>query len=145
MAYCTDTDISSEFKDITFSASTTITDTEVDGYIDQASSLIDSYLIAKYQVPITGSASLLFMKMICIWLVKSRILSILSVKTPLDKTKQDPDGQKLYDQAIELLKKLKSGAIQLTDAVASTSDDGLTSYLMNRDVEFQFQMESDSW
>ena len=145
MSYCTTSDISNEFKDITFDTDTSVTDTDVDSFIDQASSLINSFVSSKYEIPVTGSGALLFLKMICIWLVKARVISILSVKTPLDKTKQDPDSQKLYEQAISLLKQIKAGTLKLSDAVPASSDDGMTSFLMNEDVTYEFQLEMDKW
>lgn len=145
MAYCTNVDITNEFKDITFSATTSVKDTDIDAFILQAGSLIDTYLSNKYLVPVTGTGSLLLLKMICVWLVKSRVISILSVKSPVDKTKQDPDSQKLYDQAIAILKQIKAGTLKLVDAVQATSDDGMSSFLINEDIEYQFQMESNAW
>lgn len=145
MAYCTSSDIASEFRDITFSSTTAVTTTDVSAFCDQASALIDSYVANKYAVPVTGTASLLLMKMIAVWLVKSRIISIISVKAPVDKARQDPDSQKLYDQALALLNQIKKGTLQLTDATLVSSADGLTSYLMNETIEHQFEMESDAW
>ena len=145
MAYAVYTDVASEFKDITFSSTTAVTDTDVTAWIAQASELIDGYLASKYEVPVTGVNSLLILKMICILLVKSRILSVLSVKTPQDKNKQDPDGPTLYKQAMDLLKDIKKGLIQLSDATLSNSADGLTSYLKDQDIEYQFTMEDDAW
>jgi phage gp36-like protein len=145
VAYCTDTDISSEFKAITFSSTSAVTDTEVDGFIDQASATIDGIIASKYEVPVTGSASLLVLKMICIWIVKARILSILSVKTPQDKTKQDPDGPTLLKQAMDMLKAIKKGDLILTDATASSSDDGMSSFLMNEEITYDNQVGVDNW
>jgi hypothetical protein len=145
VAYCTYTEVSSEFKDITFSASTAVTDTEVSDFIDQSSSLIDGIIASKYEVPVTGSMSLLVLKMICIWIVKARILSILSVKTPQDKTKQDPDGPTLLKQAMDMLKAIKKGDLALTDAIVASSDDGLTSFLMNEDITYDNQVGVDNW
>lgn len=145
MAYCTNSDVSSEFKDITFSGTTVITNTEVDGFIAQADAFIDSYLSTKYEVPITGSISLLVLKTISITLVKARLLSIMSVKTPQDKTKQDPDGPTLRDFAMKMLKDIKSGIIPLVDAIAVSTDDGLSSFLMNETVSYDFETEKDSW
>lgn len=145
MAYCTNTDVSSEFKDITFSTTTAVKDTEIDAWILQAGSLIDSYVSSKYETPVTGTSSLLLLKMICIWLVKARILSVLSVKTPQDKTKQDPDGPSLLKQAMDLLKLIKSGQLPLVDAIASSSDDGMGSFLMNQDITYDNQVGVDNW
>lgn len=145
MAYCTNTHISSEFKDITFSTTTAVKDTEIDDWILQAGALIDGYVSSKYEVPVTGASSLLLLKMICIWLVKSRILSVLSVKTPQDKTKQDPDGPSLLKQAMDLLKLIKSGQLPLTDAVSISTDDGLSSYLMNETISHDFETGENNW
>lgn len=146
MAYCTNTDISSEFKDITFSATTAVTDTEVDDFIDQMSSLIDSFISNRYETPVTGPISLLILKFICILLVKSRILSILSVKTPQDKTKQDPDGPTLWDRALKMLEQLKKGQLILPDADGPGSfEGGMSSFLMNEDIDYTFTMEDKNW
>lgn len=145
MAYCTYTEVSSEFKDITFSASTAVTDTEVSDFIDQSSSLIEGIIASKYQVPVVGNMSLLVLKMICIWIVKARILSILSVKTPQDKTKQDPDGPTLLQQAMDMLKAIKKGDLVLTDATAASTNDGMGSFLMNEDITYDFQVGESNW
>ncbi len=146
MAYCSDTDVASEFKDITFSSGTAVTDTEVDGFIDEMSALIDTYLSNRYEVPvITGTTSLLLLKFICILLVKSRILSILSVKTPQDKTKQDPDGPTLWDRMIKLLEQIRKGTLPLPDATVLPTAGGMYSFLMNQDVEYTFRMEDENW
>jgi hypothetical protein len=145
LAYCTDTDVASEFKGITFSASTAVTDTEVDDFIDQSSALIDGIIASKYEVPVVGSVSLLILQMICVWIVKARILSILSVKTPQDKTKQDPDGPTLLKQAMDMLKAIKKGDLVLTDATLSSGDDGITSFLMNETITYDNQVGVDNW
>ena len=145
MAYCTDTEISSEFKDITFSASTAVKAAEVDDFIDQSSALIDGIISSKYEVPVVGSGSVLILKMICIWIVKARILSILSVKTPQDKTKQDPDGPTLLKQAMDMLKAIKKGDLVLNDATVVSSDDGMSSFLMNEDITYDNQVGVDNW
>ncbi len=145
MAYCTNTDLALEYKAIVFSGSSSISSTQVDEFGVQASALIDSYIGTKYDLPIVDTSALSLLKMIAIWLVKSRINSILSVKTPQDKTKQDPDGPALYEQAIKMLEALRSGKLTLVGADSASSDQGLTSYLKDLDVDYQFQMESESW
>lgn len=145
MAYASSSDVSSEFKAIVFDSNSAVTNTEVGTFLDQASALIDGTIGNRYEVPVMGSASLLVLKMICIWLVKSRILSILSVKSPQDATKQEPDGPSLYKQAMDMLKAIKTGALLLTDATAASTDGAMTSFLMNEELEYTFTMESDAW
>lgn len=145
MAYSVLTDIESEFKDVTFSSTTAVTDDDIDGFIDQADAFIDSSISSRYEVPVTGSSSLLVLKTISILLVKARVLSILSVKTPQDKTKQDPDGPTLRQQALDMLKAIKNGSLLLTDAVLTSTDGGLTSFLINEDITYTYPVDQDVW
>lgn len=145
MAYSTVANIESEFKDIDFSASTTITDTEVGVFIDEADAFIDASIDNRYEVPVTGAASLLILKTISIWLVKARILSILSVKTPQDKTKQDPDGPTLRKDALKMLEMISKGQLTLIDATLVDTEGGMVSHLMNETIQKQFKTNQDQW
>lgn len=145
MAYSVVADIQNEFKDTVFSSTTAVTDDDVEDFITSADALIDSYLSSKYVVPFLDVTSLALMKMISIWLVKARILSILSVKSPQAPTTQEPDTPNLYKQAMALLKDIKDGKIQLTGATLISSEDGLTSYLMNEDVSYDFHRQENDW
>ena len=81
MGYCTVGDVSSDFKNIEFSATSTVTDTEVGDFIDQESAFIDSMICSVYVVPVTGSSSLLLLKKIAIALVADRVRHVLYTKT----------------------------------------------------------------
>lgn len=146
MAYCSHTDVESEFKDLTLSASTSVTDTEVDAWCEQESAVIDGLIQNRYDVPVTGTAALLILKAIAIMLVKARLISVMSVKTPIDTTKQDPDSQKLKDQAMKLLDLIAKGKLALVDAVlAGSGTGGMTSYLIDRTVCPEFAVDSEKW
>lgn len=150
MAYCARTDVESEFKSITFlaaaaSPTSPVTQEDVVSFIDQVSAYIDGKIQNRYEVPVSGTASLLILKMVCILFVKARILSILSVKTPQDKNKQDPDGPTLEKKAEAMLDAIVKGTLELIDAEASNTDGGLTSYLKDRTIEYEFKMERDAW
>jgi len=139
-------DITTEFKDIEFTTTTTVKAAEVGDFIDQASFTIDSFISSRYSVPVTaGAGAVLVLKMICIWLVKARVLSILSVKTPQDKTKQDPDGPSLYKQAMDLMKIIKNGQLPLVGATLVSSDDGMSSFLMNEELTHDFRVGENDW
>lgn len=145
MAYSVVADIQNEFKDTVFSSTTAVTDDDVEDFITSADAVINGYLSSKYVVPFLDATSLAIMKMISIWLVKARILSILSVKAPQTPATQDPDGPSLYKQAMNLLKNIKDGTLQLPDATLISSQDGLTSFLMNEDVSYDFHRQENDW
>lgn len=146
MAYCSTAEITSEFKDIEFTATTTVTDTDVDSFIDQASAAIDSNIYNRYIVPVTvGAGALLLLKMVCIMMVKARILSILSVKTPQDKTKQDPDGPTLLTQAQKMLDSISKGILDLVGATGTGTEQGMTSFLANSDLTYDFRVGENNW
>lgn len=146
MAYSLAADIQSEYKAINFAASgAAVSTAEVTEFITQADAFIDGIVSNRYETPVTGTVSLAILKTISIWLVKSRINSILSVKTPQDKNKQDPDGPTLRTQALEMLKQIKNGQLKLPDAVGSDTEGGMTSFLMNEELDYVFPQESESW
>ena len=121
MAYCEVTDVQSEFKDITFGTSTKVTSTEVTAWIAQADAKINSYLGAKYEVPITGTEALLVVKNICVELVANRARRVLQVKTGQAETEQDTRGIRTDTQIINELKEIAKGNIPLSDATLNAS------------------------
>lgn len=146
MDYALVADIEAEYKSIDFAATgSKVTTTEIEEFITQASALIDGYVSNKYTIPVTGAASLAVLKMICTWLVKSRVNSILSVKAPQDKTKQDPDGPSLFQQAMKLLEQIKKGQLVLPDAVASNSTGGMDSYTADLELKYAFHQNREDW
>lgn len=76
MAYCTAANIEAEFKEMTFSTSTTPTLEAVEGWIDEESAQMDMYLMNRYTTPVTGDASdrwMLILRKICIFRVVARV------------------------------------------------------------------------
>lgn len=80
MGYCAVSDVAAEFKKITFDSLSNVTDTAVQGFIDESSAMIDSIVGAKYVVPVTGTQSLLVMSLYCRVLVADRVAGILANK-----------------------------------------------------------------
>ena len=105
MAYCTNSDVASLFREITFSSDTAVTDTEVDDIITEVDAEINGLLYDHYEVPIVGTESLKIMKMI------SRYKAGHLVKTILETNEQTSDKVQeiqtnLEKKANELLKKI---------------------------------------
>lgn len=148
MSYATTSDIQGEFKNITFSGSTAVTSTQVSGFLTDADAMINARLAPKYQVPITGSNSLVIVKLIAIKLVKHRILEIIKVKTGKTSEDQDSQGKKtLEEQAFDLINDIVKDKLLLTDATLATTADGVRSYSNDNadSIPYVFQRGSKQW
>lgn len=144
MAYCETTDVAEEFKSIKFDSPNAIKTTQVERFIEEADALINVTLGSKYLIPITGTNALILMRQISLSLVAQRIKDILQVKTA-DDSKQDtrPDFNKF--DPMKMLKALASGSITLTDAVLSSSTDGIKSFNVDNGEEHTFLKNTDQW
>ncbi len=81
MAYTTATDVQTNFKSIDFSQSgAAIITATVTQFIVEADALINSYVGARYVVPITVESGLSLMKLLSGSLVVARIKGVLEVK-----------------------------------------------------------------
>lgn len=147
MAYCTKDDIESEFKSIDFDASgAVVSATEVTEFITQTEDFINASISDRYSVPVTsGTMAASILKTVAIWMVKCRINAILSVKSPVDATKQEPEGKSICEKADQMLKDIASGKLALPDAELSGLSGGMESFLMNEDVTYQFQRDENAW
>jgi len=148
MAYATSAHISSEFKDITFSASTKVTDTEVDRFIEEADAEIDSVLSKRYVTPITGSVSLILIRQISIWLVAQRVKDILVVKTGVKGSDQGNlrnDDIRLDRKAKNMLQDIVNEKLDLVDATFLDSSGGVSSYNVDNNIGHVFDRESNQW
>lgn len=146
MAYATFTDVASEYKEIAFTSTTKVTDSEVTEFITQTENAVNAAISNRYSVPVSaGTMAASILKTVTIWLVKCRINSILSVKSPVDTAKQEPDGKTICEKAEEMLKDIVSGKMPLPDAEASGLSGGMESFLMNQDVTYQFQRDENAW
>ena len=138
MAYCTTDHVQEEFKDQTFTTSTKVTLADVTRFILESDALINSKLGLKYQTPITGTNALILMRMISVWLTKSRILDIFAVKTGRTETDQD-GGTETAAKANKLLQDIVDGAVALSDATLLSSDYRISSYSLEHDLENVFE------
>jgi len=145
VAYSIYTDVQAEFKNITFSSSSSVKDTEVTEFITQADAYIDSRLGLKYTVPITGVESLKICKRLSIWLVTGRIKRILRVKTGVQTGEQDTIDGDLETLARNEIEMILDGLLLLSDATLATTADGFRSYAVDEDLEYTFTREDDQW
>ena len=143
MAYSTNADVQSEFKNLTYT-SNGITSAEVDEFISQEDAYIDGMVGGKYATPITGSESLKIIKTISIYLVANRVKTILAVKTGISKTEQDSVSS-LASIAKEKLKMIREGTLILSDATLARASDGVDSFAVSDDIKHVFDRDKDQW
>ena len=143
MAYSTNSDIQSEFKNLAYSSSG-ITSAEVDEFIAQEDAYIDGLIGNKYDTPVTGAKSVKILKNISIQLVAARVKTILAVKTGIPITEQNSESN-LAVLAKEKLEQIVSGALLLSDADLKTANDGVDSFAVSDDIDHVFKRDTDQW
>jgi phage gp36-like protein len=144
MAYCTSDQVQGEFKKLRADSTSPIDLTEIDRFIEEADAIIDSYLSKRYETPVTGATSLIIVRNISIMIVAQRIKDILRVKTGDEPTSQDGRGN-LNDRAMKMLKDIVDRNIDLPDATATDTDEGVQSYVSSNEVPFIFERETVQW
>lgn len=145
MAYCNNAQVASEFKEITFSTSSSVTTADVDRFIEEADSEIDARIGTRFVVPVTGPISLITLRQISIWLVTYRIREILRVKNPSKETEQNVRDGNMRAQALKMLDDIVKGLMTLADASLINSADGVSSYGVSAGLEHTFRKGEDSW
>lgn len=147
MAYCTVTEVASEFKGMTFTAATPVTDAEVTAFIAREDAMIDARAGLKYATPITGTSALLVVKKISLNLVVGKIKNMMAVKTGDPKADQGGPGDGLIVAAMGLLKMIVDEDIILKDAPAAAVVSPVKSYLSNGGGSYtpKFDVESTQW
>lgn len=148
MTYAAVVDIQNEFRKITFDGTSDITDTRVTGFLEETDAMIDTLLSVRYQLPITGTKSLLVLKRIEIAVVAERIASILDLKqnkVVSSTIKQEYNKKDKANIAIKMLNQLVDGIIILPDAVLLDSQYGFSSYTEDNNIEPFFEKGVDQW
>ena len=145
--YAVVADIENEFRKITFDTTSDITDTRVQGFLDEAEAEINNCLDVVYVTPITGTKSKLIVKRIEIAIVAARIASIIDLKqnTQSKIIKQEFNKQNFADAARKQLQDLKSRIITLDDAVLLNSDFGMSSQVDDDNVVPVFDKCLEQW
>lgn len=148
MAYCAYTDVHGDFKSTTFSSTTLVTSTQVTQFIVEADALINSYVGARWETPITADASALaLMQLISRTLVADRVRSILENKqvTNVDANANvKQQGFKTSD-AMKILQDIKNGEIQISGGTPILANAGFYSNNQNNSVSGTMKKNTKQW
>jgi hypothetical protein len=145
MAYCTNAQVAAEFKNLSFSSSSTPTDTTVDRFIEEADAEINARIGLKFDVPVTGAQALIIARQLSIDIVSERVRRIIRVKTGAEPTRQDGRDGDTAKEARERIEQIVKGTFLLSDATLVSSSDGLFSYNVSEDEEHTFEKGTDQW
>ncbi len=147
MAYAELEDIQAEFKGVTFSGSTHVTDDEVSAFIVQTDALINAYVSKRYLTPVSNTTDgFQFLKMICSGIVSERVRAILEVKQATNKEgNQNPKRPYDLSNATKLLKDIANGTLPLAGATVLSAGSGLYSENSANDIQPEFRKNSAQW
>ena len=151
MSYVDVAGITSEFKNIDFTATGAVLSTdEVTQFILETSAVIDSRLSSRYVTPITGTISLLIVRKICIDFVAFRVAKILNLKKSLPLPEklivQELNEGSAYVESRNMLDSLQNGSVTLPDAVrVATTETGLSSYNTTNSITPTFKRSTYQW
>lgn len=149
MSYATEDQIKSEFKSITFSATSKVTSAEVTRFLEEADATIDSYVGTIYTVPVTAERALVVLRGIEIDIVSTRVAKILRIKTAMkgDIKQEILDGSSMKF-AMARLKDIQAGRATLLDADLISSGAGVNSFIEDdntNDYSPEFDVEKVQW
>lgn len=146
MAYSSQDEVASDFKDISFTADTNVTSDDVDQFIVEADALINSYAGVRYVTPVTTGEGLNLLKMFSRNIVANRIKSIMEVKqaTNKDAVQNVRSGLSTAD-ILKQLDLIRTGDLILVGADLWGSNAGFVSSNYENDVKPQFHKDCKEW
>lgn len=144
MAYSDSNDIQSLIKWVTFTNTSKITITELEQYISDADTIIDSKLEKIYQVPITNMDDINILKYISARLAASEVAQVLVLHA---SGQIPPVISKWQKSAYEQLEKIMDRTIDLSNSTKLVSNKELYSYTAdtNNECTPRWTMSSDEW
>lgn len=120
MSYCTVEEVKSDFKNIQFTATSSVTIDEVEDFIEQECAYINGRICKLYKVPVVEANSPMaysILKRINIFLAADRVRHVLYVKTGIDEKDQDTKGVKSLSRNPRTdLNEILNGKLDLCDA-----------------------------
>jgi hypothetical protein len=148
MAYTTRVEIQGDFKDMVFTTKTLVTSADVDQFIVEADSLINSYVGTVYTVPVTvaGDGKNL-LKFLSRSLVAARIKSVMEVKQPTNTDANQNVVGVLFSpaQVMKVLKDIQNKDIALAGASSLVSGAGFYNNNVSNDVEPTVLKNTKQW
>ena len=148
MAYTTAIEVQGDFKDTTFSTTSNVTTANVDQFIVESDSLINSYVGTVYTVPVTTPGDgVNLLKLLSRSLVTARIKAVLQVKQDTNNdANQSIVGVLLSPTAVmKILKDIQNKDLSLTGAEALTSGAGFYSHNVADSIESVMKKDERQW
>lgn len=147
MAYTTKDEIQADFKDTTFDSTSNVKDTEVTQFIVEADSLINSYVSAKYVVPVTAGEGLQTLKLFSRCLVTARIKKLLEVKQEKNSdANQNVVGVFLSPtQIIKMLENIRDDKMPLVGATPVSTRGGFYNKNVADDISPVINKDEKQW
>jgi len=139
--YATNANIQSEFIQTTFSATSQVTDTEIDEFIVLFSGLVNQRVSSRYTVPITDADALEIVELIVRNFVKARVMRILNSDQDAGAGETERTQANVCDKmAKQMLDSIVDGSLQLgmqpstlTDTPSSFNNDNAIEPIFERD------------
>lgn len=145
MAYCAFADIQKDFPGVNFTTGR-VTSAEIADFITDADALINSYLSARYSVPVTGTESVKVLKYYSRTLVSDKVKAILEVKQASNAgANQNVRSGLSTKDVIKLLEELRDGTAQLSDADLLLANGGINSFNVKKSIEPEFKKSEKQW
>lgn len=148
MGYCTVADIQAEFKTISFSSTSLVTDATVQTFITEASAVIDSKVGQRWVTPITADAtSLALMSIYCRVLVSARVKGILENKqtTNVDANQNVKVFGMSASDVMKALEQIRNGETQLSGATLALANAAFYSNNNQNNVQPVFHKNTKQW
>jgi phage gp36-like protein len=145
--YTSATEIQGDFKDLTFTATSNVKDSDVTGFIVEADALINSYVGARYSVPVTSGDGLNLLKLCSRSLVSARIKKIMEVKQDKGQdANQNVVGVLLSPTAVmKILADIRDDKINLDGGTLLVSGNGFYSYNAKNDIQPVIKKDEKQW
>lgn len=148
--YCTVEDVKSDFKNISFTATSSVTIEEVEKIIAQESAYINGRICKLYVTPVNENlapVSFSILKRINIFLAADRVRHILYTKTGMEDKDQDTKGTRSISRNPRKdLDEILNGKLDLCDAERVGSDIGFDTSDDVRDCcSQQFDVNKQQW
>jgi phage gp36-like protein len=127
--YCEKQDVINDFKSLTVSDTSIITNHKLDDIIEEESNYIDSYISQRYVIPITSPKARNILKRICVFRVSERIKNIIEVKSNATQVNSEEKNSNTYVRTPNHdLVDIAKGKMLLIGATLKSNDLGVKSF-----------------